>query len=113
MSRHLPLDIARLVQPIPSSFAPTFEQPDHRYLRWSATLDVKGHGQAAVELGFHRRKGDQPTAAEHLRASAWQATELARLGRIDLLKHCLKTRHKRDGIQAKGMSNEHRNGDVS
>ena len=90
MSRHLPPDVARLMRPMSADFSPKFD--DHgNYLRWSATLDVDHHGQIDVEIGFH---GSGESGPSHLRASAWQAMELARLGRIDLLSHCRVDRHR-------------------
>ena len=95
--RPLPPDVASGVKPVPADFAPMFTAPDSRYLRWAATLDVKGHGPVDVELGYHNRKGKEADGPNHLRAGAWQATELARLGRIDLLGYCLVSRHKGRG----------------
>jgi hypothetical protein len=95
--RPLPLGVAQRVRPIPASFVPAFESPDSRYLCWSATLEVKGHGPVEVELGYHNRKGKEADGPNHLRASAWQATELARLGRLDLLGYCLASHHKGRG----------------
>ena len=88
MSRHLPSDVAALLRPTPTDFLFKIEDHGH-YLRWSATLDVDHHGQIEVELGFHGSNGHS-----HLRASAWQAMELARIGRLDLLSHCRVDRHK-------------------
>lgn len=90
--RPLPSAIARLVRPMPATFAPVLEDRG-RFLRWSETLVVNG-ASVAVELGFHRcGKGDH-AGAVHLRAAAWQAIELARLGRFDLLNHCRVDRHR-------------------
>ena len=97
MTRPLPPAIALLIEPVPGDFAPTFT--DHgRYCRWTATLIVKDHGPAEVELGYSKAggKADESKEAANLRARAWQAMELARLGRIDHLGYCLVTRHKRD-----------------
>jgi hypothetical protein len=94
MSRHLPAHVANLLRPVPAEFSPKFVDHGH-YLHWSATLDVANHGPVDVEIGFHHRgssnKADGPT---HLRQTAWQATELARLGRLDLLAHCRVDRHR-------------------
>lgn len=95
MIRKLPSDITVQVLPMPRDFAPTFE--DHgRYLRWAATVEIEGHGSVALELGYHNhptRKHSATAGPNHLRAAAWQATELARLGRMDLLGHALVRRH--------------------
>lgn len=92
MSRSLPADIAAQIGPIPADFAPEFEDRNN-HVRWSATLEVRG-AQVPVELGFSR-VGDDKKERENLRLSAWQATELARLGRADLLAYCTVGRHKR------------------
>lgn len=96
MSRsYLPTDVAELVQPVPAEFAPTF-QDRGRYVRWAETLMVAGQ-PVSVELGYSQASGkaDEITEQENLRKSAWQVTELARLGRRDLLAHCIVGRHKR------------------
>jgi hypothetical protein len=93
MSRALPPDVVALVLPMPDGFAPTFEDHD-RYVRWAATLTVEGVGPLDVELGFSKVV-DSPEQRVSLRASAWQAMELARLGRRDLLGYCMVGRHKR------------------
>ena len=96
MTRPLPPDVAEKVAPIPDDFKPTFE--DHgRYLRWAGRVEVAGHGPVDLELGFHHHPGRRDSQADgplSLRASAWQAMELARLGRLDLLSHALLHRHK-------------------
>ena len=97
MSRSvLPPDVAELVQPMPDDFAPAFEDRG-RYVRWGATLTVEGGDPVAVELGYSRAggKADEIAERENLRISAWQAMEFARLGRRDLLAHCIVGRHKR------------------
>ena len=96
MSRSvLPPDVAALVQPMPADFYPQIEDRG-RYAWWGATLMVSGE-PVAVELGFSKAGGkvDEAAECEKLRKSAWQATELARLGRRDLLAHCIVGRHKR------------------
>jgi hypothetical protein len=94
MSRYLPSDVANLLRPIPADFSPKFDDHGH-YLRWSATLDVADHGPIDVEIGFHHpRAGNKADGPNHLRSTAWQATELARLGRLDLLAHCRVDRHR-------------------
>jgi hypothetical protein len=97
MPRTLQAHVAVLIQPMPRDFAVGFH--DHgSYVRWHDTVTVEGHGPVDVELGYSRAGGraneDQERA--NLRASVWQVIELARLGRIDLLDHCLTDRHKRD-----------------
>lgn len=97
MSRILPSDVAALIQPMPADFHPEFEDRG-RYVRWSAALDLPDQTKANVELGYSRASGgrvDEAKEQENLRASAWQATELARLGRRDLLDYCMVGRHKR------------------
>lgn len=96
MSRTLPLALAALIRPMPKDFAPTFQDRGH-YVRWAETLTVEGVGPVDVELGFSKAggKADINKERETLRASAWQATELARLGRRDLLDYCIVGRHKR------------------
>lgn len=95
MSRALPPDVAAQVRPMPADFSPGFEDRNS-HVRWAATLDVAGVS-VPVELGFSRAGGraDEPKERANLRASAWQATELARLGRRDLLDYCVVGRHKR------------------
>lgn len=92
MSRSIPADVALLMRPMPADFAPKFE--DHgNYVRWADTLEIEGV-RVDVELGYSRAgAGDDAKAQESLRASAWQATELARLGRRDLLGYCMVRRH--------------------
>ena len=95
MSRPLPPDVANLVRPMPPDFDPKLE--DHgRYVRWGATLNIEGSGPVDVELGYSRAGGKAAEDREqrNLRAGAWQVTELARLGRFDLLNYCLVIRHK-------------------
>lgn len=96
MSRALPADVAALVRPMPKDFNPSVEDRG-RYVRWAATLDLPDETKVNVELGFSLAGGraDQNTERENLRASAWQTTELARLGRRDLLDYCIVRRHKR------------------
>lgn len=97
MPRTLHPALAVLIRPIPNDFKIAFD--DHgRYVRWTATLIVEGHGPLDVELGYSKASGKADEAKEqaNLRASAWQAMELARLGRLDLLSHCRVDRHKRD-----------------
>lgn len=97
MSRsYLPSDVAELVHPMPADFNPPVEDMG-RYARWAATLTVEGYGPVDVELGFSRAggKSDEMKELENLRKGAWQVTELARLGRRDLLAHCIVGRHKR------------------
>lgn len=96
MSRPLTADIAALVRPMPDDFTLALE--DHgRYVRWESTLTVEGHGPVEVELGYSRAAGDrnEPIERAILRERAWQAMELARLGRTDLLDYCMVDRHKR------------------
>ena len=101
MTRPLHPTIALLIRPVPGDFVPKFDdqQDTHRsgYVRWSATLTVAGHGPVQVELGFSKARGKADITKEtaNLRAGAWQAMELARLGRADLLSHCRVDRHKR------------------
>lgn len=98
MSRTLDPAFSSFLEPIPADFAPTFEEVRKgRAVRWAATLIVKDHGPVDVELGYSKASGKADEAAEaaRLRAGAWQAMELARLGRLDLLSHCLVGRHKR------------------
>lgn len=66
-------------------------------MRWAATLDLPDAKTINVELGFSRAggKADENKERENLRKSAWQTTELARLGRSDLLAYCIVGRHKR------------------
>ena len=96
MLRMLQPHIAALVRPMPDDFSMNFE--DHgRYVRWIDTLMVEGHGPVEVEIGYSRAtgKGDETTERANLYAGAWQAIELARLGRIDLLEFCRVDRHNR------------------
>ena len=96
MSRTLPADVAALIRPIPDDFTPTFE--DHGYyVRWGAIVDVAGSGPLSVELGYSKASGkaDDHKERANLRAGAWQVTELARLGRGDLLGYCTVGRSKR------------------
>ena len=94
MSRVLPADVAAQVRPVPSDFNPTFEDRG-THLQWSATLDVHGGVLIDVELGISKQREDIAASTASLRDSAWQATELARIGRGDLLKHASVGRHKR------------------
>lgn len=95
MSRSLPKDVADQIAAMPADFAPEF-QDRNSHVRWAATLDCAGSGPIEVELGFSRAgQLDEKKERENLRASAWQATELARLGRRDLLDYCRVGRHKR------------------
>ena len=97
MPRTLQPHVAALIRPMPSEFAVNFE--DHgRLVRWADTLIVEGHGPIEVELGYSRAGGQADEGRERatLRASVWQAMELARLGRIDLLQFALVDRHKRN-----------------
>lgn len=96
MSRPLPADVAAQVRPMPADFNPDFEDRNS-HVRWSATLDVAGSGPLDVELGFSRAggKADEKIERANLRTSAWQATELARLGRRDVLDYCRVNRHKK------------------
>jgi hypothetical protein len=96
MTRPLPAALAAIIKPIPPDFQISLD--DHgKYVRWTATLAVDGHGPVDVELGYSKAGGKADEAAERsrLRARAWQAMELARLGRADLLDYCSTDRHKR------------------
>ena len=97
MSRQLPPDVTALVAPMPKDFTPSFEDYP-RYVRWAATLGLPDGTAVAVELGFSKVSGkaDLDKERENLRAGAWQTTELARLGRRDLLDYCIVGRHKRE-----------------
>jgi hypothetical protein len=88
--------LATNIKPVPADFAPTFEDRG-KYVRWADTLTVPGHGPLEVELGYSKAGGKADISKEqaNLRAKAWQAMELARLGRLDLLSHCRVDRHKR------------------
>jgi hypothetical protein len=88
--------VAAQVRPMPDDFSVNFEDRG-RSVRWSETLTVEGHGPIEVELGYSRAggKADEATERRNLCASAWQAMELARLGRLDLLQFALVDRHKR------------------
>jgi hypothetical protein len=97
MPRTLQAHVAALIRPMPDDFTVNFE--DHgRLVRWSDTLVVEGHGPVDVELGYSRAAGkaDETKERANLCASAWQAMELARLGRLNLLQFALVDRHKRD-----------------
>jgi hypothetical protein len=96
MGRALPADVARQMTPMPPDFLINFEDHGH-YVRWSATLTIEGQGPIEIELGYSRAGGKADEKAErmNLRESAWEVMELARLGRADLLQHCLVDRHKR------------------
>lgn len=94
MTRILPVAVLDQVRPVPDDFTPIFEAPDARYLRWSEIVEVKDHGLVHLELGYHIRKGHEVPSGVALRAAAWQAMELARLGRVDLLSHARVDRHK-------------------
>jgi hypothetical protein len=96
MPRTLQAHMAAQIRPMPDEFSVNFE--DHgRLVRWSDTLIVEGHGPVDVELGYSRAggKADEAKERKNLCASAWQAMELARLGRLDLLQFALVDRHKR------------------
>jgi|HubBroStandDraft_3_1064219.scaffolds.fasta_scaffold60730_2 hypothetical protein len=97
MPRALQPQVALLIRPIPSDFSVDFEDNGH-FVRWKATLTVEGHGPIDVELGYSRAGGTADEAKErtNLRESAWQAMELARLGRLDMLQFCHVNRHQRD-----------------
>ena len=96
MSRSIPPDVAALIAPLPPDFRPSFEDRG-RYVRWTDTLALPDQTSIHVELGFSRASGkaDENKERENLRKSAWQTTELARLGRADLLAYCIIGRHKR------------------
>ena len=93
--RQLPPVLATKIEPVPSDFAPTFEDRG-KYVRWADTLTVPDHGPIEVELGYSKAggKADESKEAANLRARVWQTMELARLGRVDLLGYCLVSRHK-------------------
>jgi hypothetical protein len=109
MTRTLHPTLALLVKPIPNDFAPNFVEQKVKgrgtFVRWSDTLTVTGHGPADVELGFSKANGKADLSAElaNLRAGAWQAMELARLGRMDLLGYCLVSRHKSHPVSIPGI----------
>lgn len=107
MSRVLPADVAPLVRPVPDDFLIAFDDHGH-YVVWTAILTVTDYGPVNVELGFSRAGGRANEKQErvNLREGAWQVTELARLGRIDLLSFCMVDRHKRAAgkAQANGAS---------
>jgi hypothetical protein len=97
MPRTLQAHVAAQVRPMPDDFSVNFEDRG-RSVRWSDTLTVEGHGPIEVELGYSRAggKADEATERRNLCASSWQAMELARLGRLDLLQFALVDRHKRE-----------------
>lgn len=94
MARVLPADVEALIQPVPDDFAPFFKE-QNGYVEWTATLRIEGHGPLNVHLGFSLAANHADRAGEEkkLRAAVWQAMELARLKRIDLLSHCVVDRH--------------------
>jgi|ERR1700677_2124063 len=100
MTRPLHPTMAALIRPVPGDFSPTFTEGSRKgqpgFVRWSDTLIVEGHGPVEVELGYSKASGkaDESVEQANLRAGAWQAMELARLGRADLLSHCRVDRHK-------------------
>jgi hypothetical protein len=95
MTRTVHPTLAALIRPVPGDFAIVITDLG-RAVRWSGTLTVAGHGPVEVELGYSKASGkaDESKEQANLRAGAWQAMELARLGRLDLLGYCLVSRHK-------------------
>ena len=87
----LPEELARQMQPMPKDFAPEFEELK-RAVRWRTTLRPPGEPPLLIELGYSR-SGDDAVERARLRAAAWQALELARLGHHGRLSHARADRH--------------------
>ena len=92
--RTVPPAVAKLIRPMPVGFNPAV-QDRGRYFWWGERFDVSGT-MVEVELGFSKAggKADVPAEMARLKRGAWQLTELARLGRKDLMLYAEIGRHR-------------------
>lgn len=105
--RALPADI--VLDPIPEKFtAHIIVTPDGRTLKWSAQVSTPT-GPLRVEYGLRLKDGEQATIAAAIasvRATAWQTTELARLGRTELLNYVRTDRHTNRPGKGRALTQE-------
>lgn len=95
----LPTGVIAGMNPMPADFTPSFEdrdKPPHVY--WGAGVAVTGLSEPiAIELGFSKAGITSPVEdarrRERLRLQVCQIMELARLGRVDLMRHARADRH--------------------
>lgn len=105
--RDLPADLH--IEPAPHKFtAHIVATPDGRALKWNAQVSTP-NGPMRVEYGLRLRDGEASTIAEAIRSiteTAWQTTELARLGRTDLLHYVTVGRHANRPNKGRALSVE-------
>jgi hypothetical protein len=81
--------------PVPASFQPEFEE-FKKHIRWSHVMRNPGAAPVTLELGMRRAHYGDAQMRAALRNTAWQALELVRIGRLDLLQGAMQDRHKRN-----------------
>lgn len=95
--RRLPDDVRAKVRPIPADFtAPMDLENSNRALVWRAELSTPQGPLKVVYAARLKGPGElqMREAAGDVRAMAWRATELARLGYVDHLTHIRTDRHR-------------------
>jgi hypothetical protein len=84
------------VQDVPADWGPDVVD-DGRTLKWEGRVQLDGR-MVSLEVGLRPRTDqERAEALEHLRRTSWTLTELARLGRGDLLRPFRKDRHTATG----------------
>ncbi len=105
--RNLPAGL--VLDPMPEDFtAHIVVTPDGRTLKWSAQVSTP-KGPLRVEYGLRIGDGGPKTitdAIASITATAWQTTELARLGRDDLLAYVRTDRHTNRPGKGRPLSDE-------
>lgn len=80
------------MRPAPDDWAPAVMDRGVS-LAWEGAVTIDGQ-TIALEVGLRPRTPEERTAAlEELRRTSWTLTELARLGRADMLTPFRKDRH--------------------
>jgi hypothetical protein len=82
------------VQPVPSDWAPQLLEQKGGVLKWEGRVQLDGK-EVALEVGLRpRTPEDRVRDLQLLHKESWILTELARLGRSDLLAPFRKDRHR-------------------
>lgn len=92
MSGPIPDAVRAKMAPMPPEFRPVILQDDNRiWWKGRVTSHIGSNvQQVQVEYGFSKRSGQD---ASDLKRIAWEISELARLGRPDLINYARVDRH--------------------
>ena len=93
MSGPIPASVRAKMLPAPQNWNPPIHEDDDRiWWRGIVTTSIGQRvSQLPVEYGFSKRNGPDRSV---VKAVAWEITELARLGRLDLIGYARVDRHK-------------------